>query len=135
MVSFGRFLRRWLVLTIWLPIFAILPLRAPLSDARGGFDGPPAQPSVRDVKSALAAEAGALCSLKGKIREKLSGRRDRYLFADSTGLIVARISKEQFGNVIVTPDHIVLILGEIRADAKYPNEVDVSQIHILPSES
>lgn len=120
------------------PCFIILFLLVfcPFSTAFGaGFIGPGSPVAITSAADALKAGDDTPCVLEGRIKARIQGRKNRYLFEDSSGRIIVEIKKKIFGNMTITPENIVRLEGEVEADDKYPNEVEVDYIFVLSSDS
>lgn len=96
-----------------------------------GFIGPGAMEPVQLASEALKAIDDTPCALEGRIIEKVRSRKHRYLFEDHSGRIVIQIKRKAFGGLTITPENLVRIEGEVDANRKYPNEVEVDHIQII----
>lgn len=111
-----------------LAIFAVFPG----SNAFGaGFIGPGSHPAILRAADVLKASDDAPCILEGRILARIEGRKNRYLFEDSSGQVIVEIKKKTFGNQTITPQSRVRLEGEVDVDDKYPNEMEVDSITIL----
>ncbi len=94
---------------------------------KGGFKGP-------GTKSTTVVDAHKLnedtpVTLKGKIEKSLGG--DKYQFNDGTGFIVIEIDDDEWEGLIVTPNNIIEITGEIDKNMMSAPTVDVESITII----
>lgn len=94
---------------------------------KGGFKGP-------GTKSTTVVDAHKLnedtpVTLKGKIEKSLGG--DKYQFNDGTGIIVIEIDDDEWEGLIVTPNNIIEITGEIDKNMMSAPTVDVESITII----
>jgi len=94
---------------------------------KGGFKGP-------GIKTSTVQEAHKLndddkVSLKGKIEKSLGN--EKYQFNDGTGIIVIEIDDDEWEGIIVTPENIIEITGEIDKNMMSAPTVDVESISII----
>lgn len=96
-----------------------------------GFVGPGSAGVVYQAADALAAADDSPCVLEGHIIAKIQGRKNRYLFTDSSGQLILEIKRKVFGRLTITPATLVRVEGEIDVSDKYPNEIEVDNLTIL----
>lgn len=101
------------------------------AQARGGFKGPLAGIEGQTVAQAIALHDDALVSLTGYIVARKAGTKKYYIFRDSTGEIIAEISRKRFRNQIVTPETLVRITGHVDKEEGPRVEVDVRTLEVL----
>lgn len=82
---------------------------------KGGFQGPSkSKRIIRDVISALNANDDTQVELTGHLTMSL-GDED-YMFEDSTGEIAIEIDDDIWFGRTVTPEHTIIIRGEVEKD-------------------
>lgn len=99
--------------------------------SKSAFVGPGIAQITRSAAEALKADDDAPCILEGHLEAKIPNRKDRYLFRDNTGKIVAEIKKKVFGDLVVTPQNLVRLEGEVDWSSKHDNEIEVDSITII----
>jgi uncharacterized protein (TIGR00156 family) len=62
-------------------------------------------------------------TLQGKIVQKI--KKDKYLFQDQTGEIVAKIDDDVWNGQTVSPKDTVTISGEVDQDHKHPDKTKI----------
>lgn len=119
-------------IAIPLSIILLLAVCWPFSPAAGaGFVGPGSPAEISCAADALKADDDTPCVLEGRIKARVQGRKNRYIFEDSSGQVIVEIKKKVFGNLTITPENFVRLEGEVEADDKYPNEVEVDHLFVL----
>ncbi len=103
-----------LTITLSLSVFSSQAVLHGDSLLRGGFQGPSARQIIYDVVSALNASDDTQVELTGHIVFSIS--QDYYIFRDTTGDIKIEIDDELWRGNIVTPETLVIILGEVDKD-------------------
>lgn len=111
---------------------AIFTCILPTQSIAGGFEGPGAQKPVTLVQDVAAAPDDMPSILVGRIIEKVRSRKNRYIFEDESGRVIVEIKKPVFGNLTITPEDLIQIEGEVDTDDKYPNEVEVDILRLVP---
>ncbi len=94
---------------------------------KGGFNGPGIKAST--VKEAHNMGDGAPVKLKGKIEKSLGN--EKYQFNDGNDMIVIEIDDDEWEGIVVTPDNIIEIYGEIDKNLMSTPEVDVERIVVI----
>ncbi len=94
---------------------------------KGGFNGPGIKTS--SVKDAHSMGDGAPVALKGKIEKSLGN--EKYQFNDGADIIVIEIDDDEWEGIVVTPDNIIEIYGEIDKNIMSAPEVDVDKIVVI----
>lgn len=82
---------------------------------KGGFQGPSkSKRIIRDVISALNASDDTKVELTGHLTMSLGD--DDYIFQDETGEITVEIDDDIWFGRIITPEHTIIIRGEVEKD-------------------
>lgn len=96
-----------------------------------GFSGPGVSNTVTKAIDVVNALDDAPCILEGHILEKIPTRKHRYIFADDSGKVVVEIENKVFGNLTVTPEDKVRLIGHVDWSKKHANEVEVDLLILL----
>ena len=91
--------------------------------AQGGFSGPSIVPV--SVKQALDSWDDTAVIMVGKIDKGLGD--EKYSFSDETGTIVVEIDDEDWRGLVVSPNDIIEIHGEVDKDFMR-TEIDVNRV-------
>lgn len=94
---------------------------------KGGFKGP--EHKNLSVAEAHKMNDDAKINLKGKIEKALGN--EKYQFNDGTGIIVIEIDDDEWDGLIVTPENIIEITGEIDKKMMGSPTIDVESITII----
>lgn len=82
--------------------------------------------AVNTIKDALSAKDDTLVQLRGKITKQIS--RHKYEFSDGKDAIVIDINDHVWRGLIVGPNDLVEIRGEVDSKTFKQNQIDVKAI-------
>lgn len=101
------------------------------SPAVAAFKGPGEEQGVTSARQVLEARAEVPCVLEGKIIQKISGHKGKYLFEDASGKVVVEIADAVFAGRDVTPNTVVLLQGRVDVKHSHNNEADIIVLEVI----
>ncbi len=94
----------------------------------GGFNGPRAG-VITSVAAAKTAYDDALVALRGHILRQIA--HEKYIFADSTGEVVAEIDDKYIRHLTFTARDTVEIFGKVDVEHGRYVEIDVKRVELV----
>ena len=108
-----------------VPMFLVMALASP---AHAAFDGPGAQPAVKDSSAVKAAPKDTPVVLEGMIISKAGD--DLYIFQDAAGDILVEIDDDIMKGRKVTSQSKVRLNGHVDSEDGKPT-VDVDRMEVM----
>ena len=99
--------------------------------AGGGFKGPGVQPTVTKAAQVQQAQDDAPVMLEGRIIEKITHKKNKYVFQDDSGKVIVEIGRKEFRGQTVTPQNDVRLSGHVDYSRKKDSKVDVDRLEVL----
>lgn len=121
-------MRKVCITRLWLAVF--LGLFPACAYAYGFEPVYPVAPLTRAAE-VYSAPGGTPCSLEGRLIAQIPGRRDLFIFQDSSGKVPVYIRKSVFGDFTVTPGMLIQLNGVVQAYPWQPNEVKATYVGII----
>lgn len=95
---------------------------------KGGFQNNNQQ-EIISVSEIAELKDGDYVVMQGNILEKTG--EETYNFKDNTGTIILEIDDDNWADVTVTPNDIVIIEGEIDKNMMNPTVIEVEEIRLV----
>ena len=115
-------------LLFFVTAFALVGRGIADQNVKGGFVGPNVV-QITTVKDVSELRDDTDVFMQGKIVNSLGD--ERYTFVDETGEIIVEIDNEDWNGVVVTPETIVKIYGEVDKGWFKKTKIDVDSINIM----
>ena len=116
------------VLMLTMATIFVTTLNVSAKEHKGGFQNNNPQ-QIISVSEIAELKDGDYIIMQGNIIEKTG--EETYNFKDNTGTIILEIDDDNWADITVTPNDIVIIEGEVDKNMMNPTIIEVEEIRLV----